>query len=106
MARRAEDAFRRMFGMPSRKEEQRRRRQNGRQNRHSDRFTTSSSPSHQYRGNGVNAMKEYAEDVAYTEIKEYSSNEFDDANLNQRQRRIYREKQVTDAEFVEIKTKK
>lgn len=105
MARRAEDMVRRMAGMPSRKEEERRRRRQEKQTGSTRERYSSSGQARHHRadGGGLRAMREYAEDVAFTEIKEYSSSEFTDDNLKTRQRRIYREEQVSDAEFVEIK---
>lgn len=101
MARRAEDMVRRMAGMPSRKEEKRRRRQQQQQQRQngSRRHGSPGDP-----GDGVRAMKEYAEDVAFTEIREFSSDEVIAEEETGKNRRIYREEQVSDAEYVEIKT--
>lgn len=101
MARRAEDMVRRMAGMPSRKEEKRRRRQQQQQQRQngSRRHGSPGDP-----GEGVRAMKEYAEDVAFTEIREFSSDEVIAEEETGKNRRIYREEQVSDAEYVEIKT--
>ncbi len=101
MARRAEDMVRRMAGMPSRKEEKRRRRQQQQQQRQngSRRHGSPGDP-----GDGVRAMKEYAEDVAFTEIREFSSDEVIAEEETGKNRRVYREEQVSDAEYVEIKT--
>lgn len=101
MARRAEDMVRRMAGMPSRKEEKRRRRQQQQQQRQngSRRHGSPGNP-----GEGVRAMKEYAEDVAFTEIREFSSDEVIAEEETGKNRRVYREEQVSDAEYVEIKT--
>ena len=49
-------------------------------------------------------MKEYAEDVAFTEIREFSSDEVIAEEETGKNRRVYREEQVSDAEYVEIKT--
>lgn len=105
MARRAEDMVRRMAGMPSRKEEERRRKQQ--QKEYQRRQTQEESFHRQYRytpqdTDGVKSMQEYAEDVEFTEIKEYSENtvfEQDDKEHT----RIYRESQVSDVEFTETK---
>lgn len=102
MARRAEDMVRRMAGMPSRKEEKRRRKEQTRRERHNDCDSSSAADP----AEGVRAMKEYAEDVAFTEIREFSSDEVIAEEGNGKNRRIYREDQVSDAEYVEIKTRK
>ena len=101
MARRAEDMVRRMAGMPSRKEEKRRRRQQQEQQRQNG-SRRQGSPGNP--GDGVRAMKEYAEDVAFTEIREFSSDEVIAEEGTGKNRRVYREEQVSDAEYVEIKT--
>lgn len=66
MARRAESVIRRMFGMPSRKEEERARR--------NYQEKTKQTQERQRRENAaddiVKAMHQYAEDVDFVEIKE------------------------------------
>lgn len=101
MARRAEDMVRRMAGMPSRKEEKRRRKQQ--QKQQEQRRSRRHGPTEDT-GEGVRAMKEYAEDVAFTEIREFSSDEIIAEEGTGKNRRVYREEQVSDAEYVEIKT--
>ena len=108
MAGKAEDMMRRMAGMPSRKEERRRAR----------RGTDASSGS---RGNGFHTgsrrhrapsqdvaaiMKDVAEDVEFTEIREFESESILEESDARRSRRIYREEQVSDAEYTEIHAKR
>lgn len=66
MARRAEDAIRRMFGMPSRKEEEK--------NRQKYQESVKQAQEQKRREaegeNIVKAMQQYAEDVDFIEIKE------------------------------------
>ncbi len=106
MARRAEDMVRRMAGMPSRKEEQRRRKQNEKENR---RNQTAGNGGRRHRSyyqkeeDGIKSMKEYAEDVEYTEIKEYSESTILEQNETG-QTHIYNESQVSDVEFIETKS--
>lgn len=107
MARRAEDMVRRMAGMPSRKEEQKRRREQERQQKRNGYSAGSTRGRNRGSANGkdtdsIRSMQEYAEDVEFTETKEYSETEIieDDGKGN---RRIYRESQVSDAEYIEIK---
>ncbi len=104
MARRAEDMVRRMAGMPSRKEEQRRRKQQEKQQRQNNAngyrnrgYSSSGNPE-----DTLKSMQEYAEDVEFTETKEYSDSDIleNDGNGDSR---IYRENQVSDAEYTEIK---
>lgn len=98
MARRAENYFRRMAGMPPRDNGKKRKQKadagngarRGGQNprRHTD--------------DGPIIPKEYAEDVEFTEYKEYS-----EADLLRTEEpdgtTTYRESQVEDAEYTEIK---
>lgn len=106
MATRAEDMVRRMAGMPTRKEEQRRRKQNEKENRRNQTTRNGNRNHRSYykRGeDGVKSMKEYAEDVEYTEIKEYSESTIlkqDETGHSH----IYNESQVSDVEFIETKS--
>ena len=108
MSRRAEDAIRRMMGMPSRKEEQRRRKENEKKQASTERHNKRKAAAQEReadRREAVRSMKENAVDVEYTEYKEFSQTEIavEDAEGNTR---IYTESQVTDVEFVEIKEPK
>jgi len=107
MAHRAEDMVRRMTGMPSRKEEEKRRRQqekressNGRKRGYgyNTGFYDSSTSD-----NSIKNMQRYAEDVEFTETIEYSGDSIPEDDNNSR--RVYRESQVSDAEYDEIKYK-
>jgi len=106
MARRAEDMVRKMAGMPSRKEEERRRKQQQRQ-QHDNSYSRTGRRGRQYASNeedSIRSMQEYAEDVEFTETKEYSESEILE-NESRSERRVYREEQVSDAEYIEIKEK-
>lgn len=106
MARRAEDMVRKMAGMPSRKEEERRRKQQQRQ-QHDNSYSRTGRRGRQYASNeedSIRSMQEYAEDVEFTETKEYSESEILE-NESRSERSVYREEQVSDAEYIEIKEK-
>lgn len=106
MAGRAEDMMRRMAGMPTRKEERRRARRNraaasgGNGPRQESR--RHSAPSQ----DAASIMKDVAEDVEFTEIREFESESILEEEDSRRARRIYREEQVSDVEFTEIRTKR
>lgn len=100
MARRAEDAMRRMMGMPSRKEERRARKE---AQQRAERFH--SAGGHTYnprRDNGPIIPGEYAEDVEFVEIKEYSETTRIHAD-EQEAGEVYHESQVEEADYIEIK---
>lgn len=104
MARRFEDMTRRMMGMPSRKEERRRNRNsetNGGNGRRRDARRRHRRPTE----NAADIMKTVAEDVEFTEVREFESTTITEETISggTRTRRVYREEQVSDAEFVEIK---
>ena len=105
MARRAEDMIRKMAGMPTRKEEQRRAKEKARKEkaqssrtagRKSNRATTA-APEQAHR-----RMQEYAEDVEYTEIREFESVEIA-TETHDGKRRVVVESQISDVEYTEIK---
>lgn len=103
MARRTEDMMRRMMGMPPLKEEERRRRK-------AQKEASASSHSSRRRHrpateDAAGMMKSVAEDVEFTEIHEFESTTITENDPRTGTRRVYREEQVTDAEFVEIKDK-
>ena len=92
--------------MPSRKEEERRRKQQQRQQRDNS-YSRTGRRGRQYASNeedSIRSMQEYAEDVEFTETKEYSESEILE-NESRSERRVYREEQVSDAEYIEIKRK-
>lgn len=103
MARRAEDMMRRMMGMPGRKEEKRQQREQQRRQRRSD--STHKRRRHpQAQTDAATIMKDVAVDVEFTEIKEFESTTITDTDPKTGNRRIYREEQVSDVEYTEIKT--
>ena len=100
MARRTEDMMRRMMGMPSRKEEKRQNK------KRKERASASQKKTGRNSGKApkphpAEMMKSVAEDVVFTEIKEFESRtiiENDGENT-----RIVVEEQITDVEYTEIK---
>lgn len=102
-ARKAEDMIRRMAGMPSRAEEEKARKQARKQGAGQSR----SQQRRYHRGNPEMAhrlMKEYAVDAEFTEIKEYSE-DLSFAQDNHGNTRVRLEEQVSDAEYVILKSK-
>lgn len=112
MANRAEDAMRRMMGMPSRKEEKRRARERQRRAERGEPDDDRTRESYYDGGATATAshektsdmMQSVAVDVEYTEFKEYSSETIIDGGDGKT--RVKTEEQVSDAEYVEIKTSK
>ena len=51
-------------------------------------------------------MKDVAEDVEFTEMREFESESILEESDARRSRRIYREEQVSDAEYTEIHAKR
>lgn len=98
MARRAEDMMRRMAGMPPRKEEERRRREQNRERR-SERKRREAERRAE---DGLRSMREYAEDVEFTEVREFSESTIIGQEESGK-RRVYSESQVSDAEYTEIR---
>lgn len=96
MARRAEDMLRKMAGQPTRKEERRRTQQQ----------KSSGPPPPPSHRHPAKMMNEVAEDVEYTEIREYSETTIEVGSGPERQQRIYRESQVEDVKYTEIKITK
>ena len=110
MSRRAEDMMRRMMGMPSRKEERRKaKRQSAGDGFSRTRTGSAGSAGNAHRrhrpptADAAAILKSVAEDVEFTEIREFESTTIADERKGEQ--RIYREEQVTDAEFTEIKDK-
>lgn len=104
IAHRTEDVIRRMMGMPTRKEEKRARKERGNAYK---RATTGFSDNSSRHGHSAETEKplipkEYAEDVEFIEIKDYSSKTIVE-DTNGGKTRIYHESQVEEAEYVEIK---
>lgn len=95
MARKAEDYLRDMTGMPPRDDKSR-----GKKGRQSGRAARSGRG--ESRGAEPIIPKEYAEDVEFTEIKEYSEADLLETDDDGR---VYHESQVEDAVFTEIKTR-
>lgn len=110
---RMEDAMRRRMGMPTRKEEERMRREASRSGSSASSSRASRDTSDTYsrqrqysyrRGHGDPIIpKEYAEDVEFTEVKTYSQTDISGGDVSHGE---YHESQVEDAEYVEIKDKK
>lgn len=94
-----EDALRAQMGMPSRKEEKKRRKQQQSRQDNNNNHTTSRNSDEPL------IPKEYAEDVEFTEYKEYSSSTTitEETSKDGRTKKVTIESQVEDAEFVEIR---
>lgn len=112
MANRAEDMMRRMMGMPSRKEEERARRRSGKEtsgHRKNNEFSGKTSAGRRRHPDpsfdAAAVMKSVAEDVEYTEIREFESTTIAGTDSRSGRASVYTEEQVSDAEYVEIKTK-
>ena len=113
--RRAEDTLRKMMGMPSRKEEARRKKaEESRQKR--QRASSSASygrrSSASYYGNSDSSHiipPEYAEDVEFSEVREFRQTEINGTESGRRHKSDRNstvvESQVEDVEFIEIKRK-
>lgn len=101
MQHRTEDTLRRMMGMPSRKEEQKARKQAEKRTRNaSSRGARKSGRRYPGSGYGHIIPPEYAEDVEYTEYKEYSHTHTDiNTDIGS-----YMESQVEDVEYKEVRT--
>lgn len=96
MQHRTEDTIRRMMGMPSRKEEKKARRRaekEAQSNQASRRQYKSPHPQ------GPIIPKEYAEDVEYTEYKEYTRKE----TVINADKTSFHESQVEDVEYKEVR---
>lgn len=98
---RFEDMIRRMTGMPSRKEEKRQQKQAQAGGRKQRRGNAKKGETHVRTGEGMAMMRQYAEDVEYTETREYSETvTFDGDTVHTHKE--YSESQVTDAEYTII----
>ncbi|MDE6271782.1 MAG: hypothetical protein K2M31_02105 [Muribaculaceae bacterium] len=121
MMEKFEDAIRTRMGMPSAKEERRQRKAADRQAHHSSSYGQRQKGGAYYHP-GPNAgarssqsvgdtiiPREYAEDVEYVEYKEYSASATviaeDDPSTGRKTSRVITESQVSDVEYVEIKSK-
>lgn len=111
-----EDRIRQSMGMPSRKEQRRREQEAAKRQRRNDgKFHRPDSNNASYGRSNSNPYqeaphsilpKEYAEDVEYTEYKEFSSTTTvtsETKSDGSTTTRVVIEEQVTDVEFVEIK---
>ena len=106
-ARRAEDFIRRQMGMPSRKEEERMRKGRGTRDKGQEGRGARARrhPGHNP-ADGPIIPKEYAVDVEYTEVREYSSETEISGSDGKRRRKsseFKEEEQVEDVKFTEIK---
>ena len=90
-----EDRFRRMAGMPTRKEEKKQRKREAREGRQRQ-----SEPQGAHREPII--PKDYAEDVEFVEIKSYSETEIIREESADGTETVY-ENQIEDVEFTEIK---
>lgn len=100
-----EDHLRRMSGMPTRKEEKKARREAERQARRSDGghgFGSRRSPRNVK--STISMLKYVAEDVEFTEVKDFGAEEVTTKTTVKVEYKI--EQQIQDAEFEEIKDSK
>ncbi len=110
MARRAEDYLRKATGMPPRPGSRQARKESRRTSatggsRHSSSRQTQSGYGY-YDPDGPIIPKEYAEDVEFVETKDYSETTIGSFDDSRRTTTFYRESQVSDVEWEEIKTGK
>ena len=96
---RAEDYMRSSMGMPPRDKKKRK-------SQWEQRSTSQDNYYRQQNRNAVNREepiipKEYAEDVEFTEIKEYSHTEINSGSSNKKE--TFHESQISDAEWTEVK---
>lgn len=110
MLGRMEDNMRRMAGMPTRKEEKKARKRReaskGRGSRSRQRASAYEASSSQAHREAMNMLRVVAEDVEFTEIREFSE-EINIGESSARKRVEFKvESQVEDAEFTEIKSPK
>lgn len=99
MAHRTEDFIRKMTGQPSRRQERKRRRTEERNAAESSDYRRPRRFRHP-----ADQLKKVAEDVEYTESVDYSESTTLDGD-NARARRIYREEQIEDVKYTEVKEK-
>ena len=101
---RVEDRFRKMAGMPTRKEEKRAAKQRAKNGgRAAEAFRKASRSSRGAHGpHDPIIPKEYAEDVDFVEIKTFSHTEVVAESKDGNEQLVY-ESQVEDVEFIEIK---
>lgn len=106
IAGKMEDRFRRMMGMPTRKEERKAAKQWKKQQQKDGAQAsayggTAYGPASRGRSRRPIIPKEYAEDVEFVEIKEYSSDV--EIGIKEDGTTFIKEEQVEDAEYIEIK---
>lgn len=100
MQNRTEDTIRRMMGMPSRKEEKKAKK---RAEKEAARSNSNSRRTHRNSQSPQSPIipKEYAEDVEFTEYREFSYKETTVTTDN----KTYHESQVEDVEYKEVNKK-
>lgn len=107
IANRTEDYIRKATGMPPRDKSKSSKKQESRSDAHrasgSRAYRSYRSSQDYYDPNGPIIPKEYAEDVEFVEIKEFSQTDID-ARFADGSRVEYHESQVSDVEWVEIKS--
>ncbi|MDE5843521.1 MAG: hypothetical protein K2H35_07295 [Muribaculaceae bacterium] len=121
MLEKMEDSFRARMGMPSAKEERRRRRRTEKQQQRRQKDSQSGSRRNQWQHSAhpessnqsmgdVIIPREYAEDVEFVEYKEFTitttTSTVTDSDGSGHKTTFVTESQVTDVEYVEIKTEK
>lgn len=100
-----EDRMRRMAGMPTRKEERKaNRRARTREKEGAERFRQAAGGSRKRASSAADALREYAEDVEYVEVKSYSQEVEINQDPETGRTTVVMEEQVEDAVFEEIKS--
>ncbi|MGM9816101.1 MAG: hypothetical protein ACI304_03460 [Lepagella sp.] len=104
VARHIENTIRRSMGVPPPPKQKRRRRWSRKDEPeiHDDGTSRQSDYGEPPHGKPADMMKQVAEDVKFVEIKEFEETTIGDTP---RETPYYREEQVSDAEFIEIKDK-
>lgn len=101
IANRTEDYIRRATGMPPR--EKKRKSHKTRESQGNDSRQQTSRRRSNYSGHSPIIPPEYAEDVEFTEIREFSQTDIE-ARFNDGSKVEYHESQVSDVEWVEIRS--
>ena len=101
-----EDRMRRMFGMPTRKEEKKARKRDARRRKGgAERFRKAAAESRHKSGRASDLLQSYAEDVEFVEVKSYSQSVEIAEDKDTGETIIKVEEQVEDAIYEEIRTK-
>ena len=111
MAGKMEDRFRNMMGMPTRKEEKKaRKRAAKREKDGAEAFRKAAAgrrqPGSSYGSMEHSGLQSYAEDVEFTEVKNFSEEINIGVAAKSHKEKVVIEEQIEDADFIEIKSSK